>query len=166
MDQFMDQSIETYQSMMQLNINALVTLTHLFLPSMLSNKKGGILNIVSTGALQPCPYIAVYCATKSFVLNFSESLYGEYFDKGITITAICPGNTQTGFQKTANANTKGMKYESSDKVAKLSIEALLKRNNNKIIGFNNYLQSFLPRLLPRKTIISIVKNMMSKKVNV
>lgn len=162
---FLDQSIETYQKMIQLNINSLVTLSQLFLPQMLQNKKGGIINIASTGALQPCPYIAVYCATKSFVLNFSESLYGEYLDKGIIVTAICPGNTQTEFQKIANANTKGMTYESADEVAKQSIEALLKRKNNKIIGFNNILQSFIPRLFPRKTVINIVKNIMNKKVN-
>ncbi|MDH1884034.1 SDR family oxidoreductase [Empedobacter falsenii] len=162
---FLDESINSYQEMIQLNVNSLVTLTQLFLPQMLQNKKGGIINIASTGALQPCPYIAVYCATKSFVLNFSESLYGEYFDKGITVTAICPGNTQTDFQKTARANTQGMSFESPDEVAKQSIEALLKRKNNKIIGFNNYLQSFIPRLLSRKIVIKIVKNMMDKKVN-
>ena len=162
---FLDESIDSYQAMIQLNVNSLVSLTHLFLPKMLENKKGGIINIASTGALQPCPYIAVYCATKSFVLNFSESLYGEYYDKGITVSAICPGNTQTGFQKTARANTKGMSFESPDEVAKQSLEALLKRKNNKIIGLNNYLQSFIPRFFPRKTVIKIVKNMMNKKVN-
>lgn len=162
---FLDESIDSYQAMIQLNITSLMTLTQLFLPKMLQNKKGGIINIASTGALQPCPYIAVYCATKSFVLNFSESLHGEYFDKGITVTAICPGNTQTDFQKTAHANTKGMSFESPDEVAKQSIEALLKRQNNKIIGFNNVLQSFIPRLFPRKTVINIVKNMMNQKVN-
>lgn len=162
---FLDQSLTTYQEMIQLNVSALVALTQLLLPKMLQNKNGGIINIASTGALQPCPYIAVYCATKSFVLNFSESLYGEYFDKGITVTAICPGNTETDFQKTANANTTCMRYESPDSVAEQSIKALVKRSNNKIIGFNNVLQSFIPRLFPRKIVINIVKNMMNKKVN-
>ena len=162
---FLDQTIESYQKMIQLNISSLVTLTHLFLPEMLKKSKGGIINIASTGALQPCPYIAVYCATKSFVLHFSESLHGEYFDKGISVTTICPGNTDTGFQETANANTTGMTYETPDEVAKQSLAALIKRKNNRIIGFNNVLQSFIPRLLPRKTVINIVKNMMYKKVN-
>lgn len=162
---FLDESIATYQEMIQLNVHSLVTLTQLFLPQMVQNKKGGIINIASTGALQPCPYIAVYCATKSFVLNFSESLHGEYFDKGITVTAICPGNTQTDFQKKAQANTHGMSFESPDEVAKQSLEALVKRRNNKIIGWNNYLQSFIPRLFPRKLVIKIVKKMMDKKVN-
>ncbi|HJD87320.1 MAG TPA: SDR family NAD(P)-dependent oxidoreductase [Empedobacter falsenii] len=122
---FLDESINSFQEIIQLNVNSFVTLTQLFLPQMLQNKKGGIINIASTGALQPCPYIAVYCATKSFVLNLSESLYGEYFDKGITVTAICPSNTQIDFQKTVWANTQGMSFESPDEVAKQSIEALL-----------------------------------------
>jgi len=162
---FLDQNPESYNKMITLNINSLVLLTQLFLPNMLESKNGGIINIASTGALQPCPYIAVYCASKAFVLSFSESLYGEYIDKGVTVTAICPGNTQTNFQQTASANTKGMSYDSPEKVARESIEALLKKKNNKIIGFNNYIQSFIPRLLPRKTVINIVKNMMNKKVN-
>ncbi len=162
---FLDQSVTTYQEMIQLNISSLVSLTQLLIPNMLKNKKGGIINIASTGALQPCPYIAVYCASKAFVLSFSESLYGEYLDKGITVTAICPGNTQTNFQVTANANTNGMTYESPEKVASQSLKALLDKKNNKIIGYNNFLQSFIPRLLPRKTVINIVKNMMNKKVN-
>ena len=162
---FLDQEVETYEKMIQLNISSLVQLSHLFLPNMLKNGHGGIINIASTGALQPCPYIAVYCASKSFVLNFSEALHGEYSDKGVVVTAICPGNTETNFQTTANANTKGMSYDSAEEVAKQSIEALLQKKNNKIIGFGNYMQSFLPRILPRKSVINIVKNMMDKKVN-
>lgn len=162
---FLDQTMTSYNEMIILNINSLVALTHLLLPKMLANKQGGIINIASTGALQPCPYIAVYCATKAFVLSFSEALHGEYFEKGITVTSICPGNTQTNFAKTANANTKGMSYDTPEKVAKESLNALLKRKNNKIIGFNNFMQSFIPRLLPRKTVITIVKKMMNKRVN-
>ncbi|WP_300674719.1 SDR family oxidoreductase [Soonwooa sp.] len=162
---FLDQSIKTYEEMIQLNISSLVKLCQLFIPNMLKNKNGGIINIASTGALQPCPYIAVYCASKAFVLNFSESLYGEYLDKGITVTAICPGNTETGFQKEANADTSGMSFETPEMVAKQSLDALIKKKNNKIIGFGNRMQSILPRLLPRKTVITIVKNMMNKKVN-
>lgn len=162
---FLDQSLASYQEMIQLNISSLVTLSQLFLPNMLKHKNGGIINIASTGALQPCPYIAVYCASKSFVLNFSESLHGEYFDKGVTVTAICPGNTQTNFQETANANTEGMDYETPEEVAKQSIQALINRKNNQIIGFGNKMQALIPRLFPRKMVINIVKNMMNKKVN-
>lgn len=162
---FLNESIETYQNMLNLNINSLVKLTYLFLPEMLKKQEGGIINIASTGALQPCPYVAVYCASKSFVLNFSEALHGEFYKKGITITAICPGNTITGFQNAANANIKGMSYDTPEKVAQDSIKAFQKRKNNKIIGTSNYLQSFIPRFFPRKIVINIVENLMNKKVN-
>lgn len=162
---FLDLSMEAYQEMITLNISSLVKLAHLCLPSMLKNKKGGIINIASTGALQPCPYIAVYAASKAFVLSFSESLYGEYLDKGITVTSICPGNTSTNFQSVANANTKGMSIVGPEVVVQQSLDALIKKKNNKIIGFSNYAQSFIPRLFPRKTVINIVKKMMNKRVN-
>lgn len=162
---FLEQETEIYEKMLNLNVQSLVKLTQLLLPSMLKNNRGGIINIASTGALQPCPYIAVYCASKAFVLSFSEALHGEFGEKGVTVTAVCPGNTQTEFQVTANANTAGMTYDSPEKVAAESLDALLKKQTTKIIGWNNYLQSFIPRLLPRKTVVTIVKTIMDKKVN-
>ncbi|RAV27778.1 SDR family NAD(P)-dependent oxidoreductase [Sinomicrobium soli] len=162
---FLDESMETYTSTIHLNITSLVSLTHLLLPQMLHHKNGGIVNIASGAALQPGPYMAVYAASKAFVLSFSEALYGEYVDKGITVTAICPGNTPTEFQKTANANTEGIPGTTPEQVVKDSVKALLKRESNKIVGTSNYLLSFVPRILPRKTVINLVKNMMNKRVN-
>ncbi len=75
---FLDQSLSTYQEMITLNISSVTSLCYLFLPHMLSNKKGIMINISSTGAFQPLPYIAVYGATKSYVLQFTEALAGEY----------------------------------------------------------------------------------------
>ena len=163
---FLEQDQKDYEIMINLNIQSVVKLTQLFLPEMLKNNSGGIINIASTGALQPCPYIAVYCASKAFVLSFSEALHGEFSDKGINILAVCHGNTRTGFQKVANANIEGMSFDNPETVVKQAIIALLKNKTNKIIGFNNYLQSFLPRLLPRRQVVNIVKNIMSKKINV
>lgn len=162
---FLDESIEEYEEMIEININALVKLCYLVLPEMLQKGDCGIINVASTGALQPCPYVAAYCASKSFVLNFSEALYGEYYKQGVTVTALCPGNTTTGFQSIAKANTKGMNADTPETVAKEAIEALLKKKSFKIVGTVNYLQSFLPRLLPRKSVIMIVRNMMNDRVN-
>lgn len=162
---FLDESIDGYEEMIEININALVKLCYLVLPEMLQKGDCGIINVASTGALQPCPYVAAYCASKSFVLNFSEALYGEYSKKGVTITALCPGNTTTGFQSVAKANTKGMTADTAETVAKQAITALLKKKSFKIVGTVNYLQSFLPRLLPRKSVIMIVRNMMNDRVN-
>lgn len=161
---FLEETAANYEAMLELNINALVRLTQLFIPEMLENKSGGIINIASTGALQPCPYVAVYCASKAFVLSFSEALYGEYSHQGVTVTAVCPGNTATGFQAVAKADTAGMPSDTPEKVAKEGVKAFLKGQNNKIIGRGNYLQSFLPRALPRKIMIKIVATMMGKKV--
>ncbi|OUL62012.1 SDR family oxidoreductase [Flavobacterium sp. AJR] len=162
---FLDESMEDYDEMIEININALVKLCHLVLPDMLKKGDCGIINVASTGALQPCPYVATYCASKSFVLDFSEALYGEYSKRGVTITALCPGNTTTGFQSVAKANTKGMAADTPETVAKQGISALLKNKSFKIVGTTNYLQSFLPRLLPRKAVINIVSKMMNAKVN-
>lgn len=162
---FIDEPMLSYQTTINLNITSLVSLTHLLLPEMLKNVNGGIINIASGAALQPGPYMAVYAASKAFVLSFSEALYGEYLDKGVTVTAICPGNTPTEFQAAANANTQGMPITTADQVAKESIKALLKRKNNKIVGTFNYIQSFAIRILPRKNVINVVKKMMNKRVN-
>lgn len=163
---FLDESIEDYDKMLEININALVKLCHLMLPDMLKKGDCGIINVASTGALQPCPYVATYCASKSFVLNFSEALHGEYSKRGVTITALCPGNTTTGFQLVAKADTKGMTADTPETVAKQGIASLLKNKSFKIVGTTNYLQSFLPRLLPRKMMINIVSGMMNAKVNI
>lgn len=151
--------------MMQINMNALVKLSYLFLPGMIKKEKGGIINIGSTGSFQPCPYVAVYCASKSFVLNFSEALYGEFYDKGITVTAVCPGNTRTRFFDTANAKTDGFSFASPERVARESVKAFSKRKNYVVTGgFGNYLQSVSSRFLPRKTIIGIVGKMFRDKI--
>lgn len=162
---FLEEEMLEYEDMIEINITALMKLTYLFLPAMLKNKNGGIINVASTGALQPCPYVAAYCASKSFVSNFSEALHGEYNHNGITVTAVCPGNTATNFQSIAKANTMGMKADTAEKVAREGIKALMKNESFKIVGKANYLQSFLPRILPRKQVIKIVANMMNKKVN-
>ncbi len=103
---FLSQEVAIYQNMIQLNIASLVTLTHLFLPKMLEKKAGGVINLASIAAFFPCPYISVYGATKAFVLSFTEALAAEYSESGLTIMALCPGNTETGFQKTAEVDLK------------------------------------------------------------
>lgn len=159
---FLDEA--SYEEMLELNINALVKLTQLVLPGMLERGEGGVINIASTGAFQPCPYVAVYCASKAFVLSFSEALYGEYYHRGVTVTAVCPGNTATNFQVAAKADTKGMSVDTAEYVAQKGLEAFFKGKSYVITGRVNYLQSFLPRLLPRKSMINVVSGMMKKRV--
>lgn len=151
--------------MIELNITSVITLSQLVIPSMLLKKEGAIINVASTGAFQPCPYITTYCATKAFVLSFSEGLYGEFYKKGITVTALCPGNTATDFQSTAKANTKGMRSDTPETVAKAGIKAMLNGKNYTVVGIDNHITSLLPRFMTRKAIINLVAKMMSSKVN-
>ena len=82
---------------MAVNVDALVRLTHAVLPGMLERKSGGILNVASTIAFQPGPYQATYGASKAFVLSLSQALWAETRGTGVTVTALCPGPTETGF---------------------------------------------------------------------
>ncbi len=94
---FADKELSATERMMQLNMSALVRLTHLVLPEMLSRRRGWIMNIASVAAFQPTPYMGGYGATKSFVLSFSMSLWEEVRRAGIVVTCVCPGPVRTGF---------------------------------------------------------------------
>src|SRR5947209_2306593 len=90
--------------MIRLNIGALTHLTRLFLPGFIQRRSGGILNVASTAAFQPGPLMAVYYATKSYVVSFSEALHNEAREYGVTVTTLCPGPTRTEFDKRAGAS--------------------------------------------------------------
>lgn len=91
----------------EVNVQALVALTHAFLPGMLERKRGGVINVASTAAFQPVPYMAVYGATKAFVRSFSEALHEEVHARGVRIVALCPGPTATEFFNSAVAAPRG-----------------------------------------------------------
>ncbi|MEJ8630641.1 SDR family NAD(P)-dependent oxidoreductase [Sphingomonas sp. I4] len=98
---FAESDLATQTGMIDLNIRALVTLTHALLPPMLARGRGHVLNVASTAAFQPGPYMAVYYASKAFVLHFSEALHEEVKARGVTVTALCPGPTRTEFADVA-----------------------------------------------------------------
>jgi short-subunit dehydrogenase len=162
---FLDQPTETYNEMVTLNISNLTLLCHLFLPQMLRNEKGIIINLSSTGAFQPLPYIAVYGATKSYVLHFTEALAGEYRSSGIQCLAVCPGNTDTNFTQVANADTHGMSRSSVEEVVLATITALDKGKSTMIVGCRNYLTAQLPRVLSRKQVIKLVGGMLINRLS-
>ncbi|MHB9119610.1 MAG: SDR family NAD(P)-dependent oxidoreductase [Burkholderiales bacterium] len=161
---FLGESLGTYDQMLSLNINALVRLTYLFIPDMLAHGKGGVINVASTAAFQPVPYIAIYSASKAFVLSFTEALAGEYRERGIRTLALCPGNTATNFMVTANANTTGMSFATPEKVAEAGLIAFLKGKSHHVPGCVNYLTSLLPRALSRAVVIKIVVGMFKNRV--
>lgn len=157
---FLAYDYQSYQDMLNLNIKALVGLTHLFLPEMLQKRDGGVINVASTAAFQPIPYLAVYCATKAFVLGFSESLWGEYHERGVTVLALCPGNTSTNFAEVANADvTRMTRAEAPETVVDAGLKAFLKGRNYVIPGRSvNYLLANLSRLLPRRRVLGITSD--------
>ena len=99
---FAELPLERQLAMLQVNITSLTHLTRLLLPGMIERRRGGILNVASTAAFQPGPGMAVYFATKAYVLSFSEALAEELAGTGVTVTAVCPGPTATNFGAAAN----------------------------------------------------------------
>ncbi|MCJ8160824.1 SDR family NAD(P)-dependent oxidoreductase [Acinetobacter zhairhuonensis] len=162
--QFLDQSAATYNEMIMLNINSVTSLCYLFLPQMLTSKKGIMINIASTAAFQPLPYIAVYGASKSYVLHLTEALAGEYAASGIKFLAVCPGNTETNFTQVANADTRGMKSSSVDEVVSATLKALDQNKASIIVGCNNYLTAQLPRVLSRQKMIDVVERILRTRI--
>ncbi|KAA8731616.1 SDR family oxidoreductase [Acinetobacter qingfengensis] len=163
---FLNESLESYHDMLNLNIHALVDLSYLFLPAMLARKKGVVINLASTAAFQPLPYIAIYAASKSFVLNFTDALAGEYSGQGIKFLALCPGNTTTNFAQTANADTTGMSASTVQEVVQAAIQALDQNKLYCVPGINNYLTAQLSRILPRSMMVKLTSNMLKKRVKV
>lgn len=150
--EFTDESFETYHRMLLLNINALVELTYYLIPEMIKKNKGGIINVSSTAAFQPIPCQAVYGASKSFVLNFTEALSEELLDTKIRIMALCPDNTQTNLKKIANANTSGITPPSASEVVSIALDAYANNRLYSIPGYTDFLKSLMSRFIENKSI--------------
>lgn len=161
---FLGESLETYERMLSLNISTLVQLTYLWIPEILARGVGGVINVASTAAFQPIPYQAVYAASKTFVLSFTEALAEEYRERGVRFLALCPGNTSTNFMATANANTTGMPFATSEAVAEAGLDAFAVGKSYLVHGRVNYLYSLLPRILSRATASKIVAGMFKNRV--
>jgi short-subunit dehydrogenase len=110
---FLDIPLEKQVSMLRLNIETLTQLSWMFGRDFVSRKRGKILNLASTAAFQAGPHMAAYFASKAYVLSFSEALHQELSPKGVTVTALCPGPTDTGFSKHAEATTTKLFQQSS-----------------------------------------------------
>lgn len=153
--------------MIDLNIKSLTHLTHLFLPEMIKYRSGKIMNVASTAAFLPCPMMAIYAATKHFVLAFSEALANEVADKGITVTALCPRATTSGFQDAAAMHESGFmknqKFVSSESVAKFGYKSMIKGKRVAIPGFINKLTAGIIRFMPRKVVTSVARKMIDRK---
>lgn len=145
--------------MLRLNIENLVALTHLCIPHMLERGDAGILNVASTAGFQGIPYMAVYAATKSFVISFSEALHAEYADRGITVTCLCPGPTVTAFQERAGMPVEGLRrfMETPEQVAIAGLRALLRSEVVHVSGLPNALIAHLSQLTPRRIRLTLTR---------
>ncbi|MGY6530892.1 MAG: SDR family NAD(P)-dependent oxidoreductase [Cyanobacterium sp.] len=159
---FCDRPLEKQLTMIQLNISALVALTHLFLQDMKERKQGDIINVGSIAGYQPLPYLSVYAASKAFVLSFSEALWAENKNFGINVLALCPGPTESNFGKVAefelNQNTENMSLAKAEDVVKDALDDLNQRKSNSVTGgFVNQIIVNLPRFLPRELLLKAVE---------
>jgi uncharacterized protein len=152
---------EKQERMINLNMLTLTHLTRLFLPDMIKRKSGKIMNVASTAAFQPGPLMSVYYASKAYVLFFSEAIANELEGTGITVTALCPGPTKSGFQKAANVEHSkmmdGKSIPDSKKVAEYGYKAMMKGKRVAIQGMMNKELAFFSRRAPKKFILNTVR---------
>jgi uncharacterized protein len=157
--EFAEVLLEESLGQIQLNVTALTELTKLFLGPMLARRSGKIMNVASTAGFQPGPLMAVYYATKAYVISFSEALANELADKGVTLTCLCPGATETGFAGRAGNDEsrlfKKLRPMDAKTVARAGYRGLLKGKTLVIPGFRNWLVAESVRVSPRKMVTAV-----------
>jgi len=162
---FWETSAQKELQMMQVHMLTLTHLTKLFLPGMLERKFGKVLNLASTASFTPGAGDAVYCATKAYVLSFSEAIAEELKGTGVTVTALCPGPTKTEFAERAEmADTKIFQgsLSSAAEVARAGYGALMQGRTSVVVGLNNKLMIFSLRFSPRNLVTKIGKSLLSR----
>lgn len=149
---------EKSDRMLHLNMLSLIALTRLLLPSMISAQSGKILNVASIAAFFPGPTMALYFASKAFVLSFSEALANELEGSGVSVTILCPGTTSTEFDRSAGTDW-GDEYRkkipTAKEVAEFGYHALTANKKLAIYGWKNRLLIFLIRFLPRTIVVKL-----------
>ena len=162
---FVETDLAREVEMIQLNVLSVVIVTKLFAREMAQRRRGKILNVASTAAFQPGPFMAIYYATKAFVLSFSEGLAEELKDSGVTVTVLCPGPTATQFSKRAEMEKsklfKGgiIPVLDAATVAKIGYDGLIKGQRLVIPGLMNKIGVLALRSIPRRLITQITKQL-------
>lgn len=162
---FAQSDVARTSSMIRLNVESLTTLTRLVLPGMLTRKTGRILNVASTAAFQPGPLMAVYYATKAYVLSFSLALTEETRGTGVTVTCLCPGPTKTGFELHANLLGSRLFKRSTmtaDTVARIGFDACMAGRPLITSGATNKFGAFCTRLIPRLWAAKIARKVQAR----
>ena len=164
---FSETDWEKESRMIHLHILTLTHLTKLLIPGMVQRGYGKILNVSSVAGFQPSPLMAVYNASKAYVLSFSEAIANELNGTGVTVTVLCPGLTPTGFQETVGVGKPAMTSNkwissSAEEVAQYGLNALFKGTTVAIPGTINYLLANANRFLPRNTVTQLVRKVQEK----
>ena len=152
------------ERLIQVNITALVRLTKLFLPEMLGRGSGRILNVASTAAFVPGPLMAMYYASKAFVLSFSEAVANEVAGTGVTVTVLCPGPTRTGFSAVAGTSDSNLfkgPTMSAGEVARIGYQAMMAGKTEVIAGARNRWMMRGARLVPRSILAAVTRRLNS-----
>lgn len=144
--------VAVLQSMVGVNVSALTSLTRLFAPDLMKRQRAYVMNVASTAAFLPGPYMAVYYATKAYVLSLSQALAEEWRGSGVSVTALCPGPTRTGFAASSHAENTALfrgKLPTAETVAQYGYAAMLRGKPIAVHGIRNKLTTQATRLLPR-----------------
>lgn len=162
--EFQNIAIARQLEMVQVNVSAVLHMTHLYLPAMISRRSGDILIVASTAGFQGVPYISTYASTKGFDLLFAEGLAEEVRPHGVRVCALCPGSTESEFHDVAKQTEYGSpQKESARKVARVGLRALAQGKSYVISGPHNYLSTHLQRLVPRRLVNRMAGKMFKPK---
>jgi short-subunit dehydrogenase len=160
---FTDRTRDEDLRMVAVNVVALTDLTKRFLPGMVARGRGRILNVASTAAFQPGPFMAVYYATKAYVLSLSQALAEETRGTGVTVTCLCPGVTESEFHAVAGTDaqplTSGPLSMSAEAVAEAGYRAMMRGRMIEIPGVHNKLGAHSVRVAPRRVVLRIVRRL-------
>lgn len=148
--------IDRLMAMLRLNVGTMTELTYRILPGMLQRGHGAVINVASVAGFQPVAYMPAYAATKAFALHFSEALWAEAYDRGVTIMALCPGVTETEFFEKAGVPNwlKKQHSQTPAQVVKRALRALEKRRQYVVPGWTNYLRALITRLATRRRVVT------------
>lgn len=152
-------SLEAQREEIDLNVGTLVELTHLFLPD-LERRRGGVIQVASTAAFQAVPFMAVYAASKAFVLSFSEALWAEYRERGVRVLALCPGATDTPFFARAGEEAAFGKKASAEDVVRVGLKAFDANRSHVVHGTGNYFTALSSRWFTREFVARLTARLM------
>jgi uncharacterized protein len=163
---FVQTDLKAELDLLQVNVAALTHLTKLFLPAMVARRRGYVMQVASTAAFQPGPLMAVYYASKAYVLHFSEALSNELGGTGVVVSALCPGPTETGFVAAAGMGDSKLFDRgamSARAVAEAGYRGLLAGKAVVIPGFRNSLLARAVGFMPRRLVTRVVRGIQEKR---